>query len=233
MTAPRSSAMPPIDVVFFDAGGTLIRPRHPVGETYARLARNYGGRWDPQLAHQGFKEAFANLSPRPPHWPVPADGDDRPWWREVARRAARRAGMRDDFPFDLFYSELYDAYARPDLWMAFPEAEDVLERLANSGYRLAVLSNWDARLHPVLEGLHLARWFERVLVSAELGCEKPCREAYRQAARLFAAPPERCLMVGDDPHTDGTAPRAAGWNALVVRRPAENLAKVLDVLPLA
>ena len=39
--------MTPIEIVFFDAGETLLRPEPGVGEAYARAGRRYGLDADP------------------------------------------------------------------------------------------------------------------------------------------------------------------------------------------
>jgi putative hydrolase of the HAD superfamily len=221
-----------VKVIFFDAGGTLIRPARPVGEIYAQAARNYGRNWDGAALNQTFRQVFRKLSGEHAG-SVPRDGDHRAWWRQVVRETIERVTPLDEsFPFEVYFEELYHLFHRADLWRTFPEVEEVLGRLKKEQYRLAILSNWDNRLHATLEGLELSDYFDARLVSAELGAEKPQAEIYAQAVKRMGIRPEEALMVGDEPINDYWAPRAQGWQAILVERPSQDLTAVLQWLEL-
>ena len=49
--------------LLLDAAGTLIHPREPIGETYARAARAHGARISPQRIEQAFRGVFAAQAP--------------------------------------------------------------------------------------------------------------------------------------------------------------------------
>lgn len=49
-----------------------------------------------------------------------------------------------------------------------PEAEKVFAALRKAGVKLAVVSNFDTRLRPVLRALNCDHWFDAVAVSAEV-----------------------------------------------------------------
>lgn len=215
-----------IKVVFFDAGGTLLRPAQPIGETYAALAKNYGQHWDAKKLHHGFKASFKKLRPRPDA-EVATNGDERAWWKEVVRGTLGHVEMPGHFPFDAYFEELYWLYARPELWRVFPEVIPVLQTLRERGLKLAVLSNWDARLRPLIEGLEMAPFFDEVLISGELGSEKPSPKVYAAALEKMGIAADEALMIGDDPLNDYWAPHKAGWHAMLVERPLHDLRVVL------
>lgn len=58
-------------------------------------------------------------------------------------------------------------------WQAWhlcdPDAERVFKALKQAGVKLAVVSNFDTRLRPVLRALKCDHWFDAVAVSAEVG----------------------------------------------------------------
>lgn len=218
-----------IKAVFFDAGGTLLRPAQPIGETYAAIARHYGQRWDAAALGAGFKSAFKKRRPRPDA-EVATNGDERAWWKLVVADTLAAVECPEGFPFDHYFEELYTVYARPELWRVYPEAVPVLEALRARGLKLAVLSNWDWRLRPLLEGLELAPFFDDVLISGEHGAEKPSVKLYATALARLGLEPHQALMVGDDPLNDYWAPQQAGWHAVLVERPQQDLLSVLGML---
>jgi putative hydrolase of the HAD superfamily len=85
------------------------------------------------------------------------------------------------------------------------------------------LSNWDERLHAVLDGHGLGEWLSQRFISAELGWEKPDQAIYRHVAEILRLPPTALLSVGDDPRNDVEGPRKAGWEAMQIERPKRDL----------
>lgn len=218
-----------IRVVFFDAGGTLLRPAQPIGETYAAVARHYGQNWEPAELTESFKAAFKKRRPRPDH-EVATNGDERTWWKLVVADTLDAVGRPESFPFDHYFEELYAVYARPELWRVFPEVFPVLDVLRERGVKLAVLSNWDWRLPPLLDALELTPYFDKILISGHHGAEKPSPKLYAAALAAFDLQPHEALLVGDDPLNDYWTPKKLGWHALLVERPHQDLGSVLGVI---
>lgn len=221
--------MPSPSVLLFDAAGTLLETAEPVGQTYARFARRHGLHLDAEALQRGFKAAFTKLGPRKPGT-VPHHGDDRPWWREVVRLSLGPQPLPADFPFDLWFEELYVHFARPEAWRPFPEVKSVLGSLHERRYRLAVLSNWDSRLHPVLDGLGLGAFFEKVFVSAEIGWAKPSPEIFLHALSAMRCPPREAMMIGDTPADDILPAEALGLASYAAERPRTDLQGLLPIL---
>jgi putative hydrolase of the HAD superfamily len=219
--------MTQIKAVVFDAGGTLVRTARPVGEIYAEVGRRHGREWDAVALQKSFKEAFKKMRGNRVG-PVPSDGDDRDWWREVVRQTL--GDESGSIAFEDYFGELYPLFERPDLWHVFPDVVPVLDRLKREGCRLVVLSNWDSRLRTMLARLELAPYFENLFISTECGFEKPDAAFYRLAQKALGISPGEILMVGDDPENDVAAPRRQGWQALLIERPRETLAQVLELL---
>jgi FMN phosphatase YigB (HAD superfamily) len=101
---------------------------------------------------------------------------------------------------------------------AFPDAAPALEVLTAQGRRLAVVSNWDVSLPPVLRRLGLAGRFEVVVHSAGVGASKPDPRPFLVALERLALAPEECVHVGDDPVNDVQGAAAAGLRAILVDR---------------
>jgi HAD superfamily hydrolase (TIGR01549 family) len=100
---------------------------------------------------------------------------------------------------------MYKRLTNPRSWSPFPETRPLLAELARRGVPVAVVSNtgWDIR---ATFRHHAADAFIATYVlSCERGVQKPDPEIFRIACRELQTPPERALMVGDDPRTDGGA----------------------------
>lgn len=64
--------------------------------------------------------------------------------------------------------------------------------------KIAVVSNFDTRLRPVLKVLGVDDLFNAVVVSAEVGAEKPNPIIFEAACKQLQLLPEEVLHVGDD-----------------------------------
>ena len=84
------------------------------------------------------------------------------------------------------------------------------------GLRLTVVSNANGTLRAHLERLQLARWFDCVLDSCELGVEKPDPRLFEIALERSGARPESTIHVGDLYHVDVVGARAAGLRAVLL-----------------
>jgi putative hydrolase of the HAD superfamily len=90
-----------------------------------------------------------------------------------------------------------------------PGAVSGCRRLAASGLRLAVVSNWDVGLHEHLATLGIDRIVDLVVTSAEAGAPKPASRIWEMALGRLGVPASRAVHVGDsDDDAEGAA--AAG-----------------------
>ena len=210
------------EVIFFDAAGTLIRLERPVGWHYAEVARRHGLDADEQRMESAFREVW-KARPLRPSSPGTREEDDRPWWKalalDVLSIGAPSTAKIDE---NAWFEELYVHFGKPGVWVLYDDSRRCLDRLA-SRFRLAVISNFDRRLRLVLEDLGVASRFEHIIISSEVGCEKPHPGIFRQALEAMHVEAGRCLHVGDDPERDWAGAAAAGIRVFGVRRPEVTL----------
>jgi putative hydrolase of the HAD superfamily len=218
-----------LQAIIFDVGGTLIYPSHPIGETYSRFARAYGVKLIAEETNLAFREAIKNAAPRP-KGTVPSNGDDRSWWKNVVKTSLVGRSFSEPERFETFFEEVYIYYAEPEAWNIYPEVIEVLEALRDYSLELVVLSNWDARLHSVLDGNGLGEYLPRRFISSELGWEKPDPAIYRHVSDVLRIGPSSLLSVGDDLSNDVKGPRKAGWKAVQVNRPKRDLWAAVEIL---
>lgn len=197
-----------IRAVSFDVGGTLLRPRGSVGRIYADVAAEWGfPGLPPETLRQRFRTAWRAR---------PIFNHSRAEWAELVDAAF--AGFVPVPPSRTFFGELYRRFAFPKAWEVFPDALPTLRALKHHGLRLAVISNWDQRLRPLLRRLRLLGLFDAVVVSGEVGFAKPSPAIFEIAARRLRLSPNEILHVGDEPGSDLRGAREAGCQAALLAR---------------
>lgn len=213
-----------LQVIFFDVAGTLIEPAVPVGQTYAEHAAQHGIHTSAEAVMQAFRAAWKATPPRLHPEGQGAADDDRGWWHDLVADVFGRvlgAPLPDDTLGPLF-AALYAFYARPDAWRVYDDVLPALYDLARD-HRLLVLSNFDRRLHSILGGHDLARFFDRLILSSEVGASKPHPRMFQAALAAAGCAPEECLHVGDDLKCDQAGAELAGTHFFAVHRPEGGL----------
>lgn len=213
------------DAVLLDAAGTLIRPRAPVGETYATVAGQYGAPLDAERLARAFGEVFGEMPNLAFVWTSMDELKrlEREWWHTLVYRVVQRIGGRIG-EFDAFFEALYEHYARGDAWECFPEVSRVLDSLRASGCKLAVVSNFDSRLPGILQALDIHDRMGAVVYSSAAGSAKPDPAIFRQALARLGVAPERAVHVGDSADADVGGAAAAGIAGILIRREKASVA---------
>lgn len=241
-----------LTAVTFDATGTLLRVREPIGATYARfLAKTItlGATQEKRVAEhvtRCFPSAFERMSSLEPNFGrrspkaqscEPATAST--WWDRLVLQTLPPsivAQLRAQDAAHRFTSDVYAHYASGAAWVAFPDARPTLEALCSASVPLGVVSNFDERLPHVLRDLELRDFFDVVTTSWDVGETKPHAAIFKTA---FAALTGRndsadaafadVLHVGDHRERDYDGARAAGAQARwLQRRPRERRGVSMD-----
>lgn len=101
---------------------------------------------------------------------------------------------------------------------AYEEVTGVLAGLRDRGVVLAICSNWDWDLHEAIESAGLTGAVDLVVSSAWVGARKSHPRIYTHTLRELGIAPEDALFVGDTWACDVDGPRAAGMDAIYLRR---------------
>lgn len=209
-----------VDFVYFDAGMTLLRVRPSVGWHYAEIAREFGVEAEPMALTAGFIAAWRHCQRHCAVHPDVAYGltqeESLGFWSEVVRETFRQSGQTP--PGDpAYYRRVFEAFASARCWELYPDVEPALEYLAGAGLRFGVLSNWDRRLRQTLTELEMLPRLAALVISSEVGAEKPSDRIFA-AARTAAHGASRFGLVGDEPEADGFGALRAGWRQCLVWR---------------
>lgn len=192
---------------FFDVGGTLIQPWPSVGAVYARVGEQFGFRVSAEAMDQAFRST----------WKTGKHGgltsSDREWWRALVGRVLSTLALPAN---DEYFCALYEAFAQSDVWRVYPDVVPAMGKLKDAGWHVGIISNWDARLRPLLDRLNLR--FDSVTVSCEVGAEKPDVRIFKAALRVAGMDAARAFHIGDSAVEDLEGATAAGMRCALVRR---------------
>lgn len=201
-----------ITYIWFDLGYTLLyqareQPLRAVlaelGHEFPleRLEREY------HLADKLFMREYPGVFGRDPD-------TFAPWFLGVLNH---RLGIRTDLCRTWQRLKLLMA-AEHAGWLPFDGVAEALADLRCRGYRLGVITNWDPSARKLLAVRGLDGFFEQVVVSCEVGCEKPDPRIFGLAVAAAGVRPAECLYVGDNYYVDTVGARAAGMQSIVVNR---------------
>jgi len=214
-----------LKVILFDAAGTLFHLPKGVGYHYALVGQQLGLDLDAAALNRAFARRWSEMPARATTG-EPREDDDKGWWRELVDRVFDDvAPETHELDRDNFFEVVYEHFAEADVWELYPEAIEVLERLQKS-YALGVVSNFDGRLRMILEQLGVSKFFSNVVISSEVGADKPDPFIFRRALELARILPNEALHVGDDPLRDWQGARAAGLSVFELDRPRNSLRDV-------
>jgi 2-haloacid dehalogenase len=185
--------------VVFDLGGVLIKwdPRH----LYRKL-------FDAPDEMESFLAEVTTAD-----WNAQQDAG-RPWAEAIATLVAEHPERRELIEaFHLRWPEMLSG--------EIPGTVDVLSELRAAGIRLVALSNWSAEMFPVaLERFDFLSWFEGIVISGEVGVNKPDPRIFEHLVGRFGIEPAESLFIDDSPANIDAA-RALGFRAIQFTDAAE------------
>lgn len=205
-------------VVFFDIGGTLLYADPSVPEVFANVARRLGHDITVRDVEPCMVDVDAYYQEE-----YLRDGDF--WcvheravqiWLDMYAMMADYCGITRDV--DALTQAVYDDYLLPGNWSLFPDVEACLKGLKRRGFRLGVISNWDATLEQLIRLMGLLPYFDEVVASAAVGCRKPHKAIFEIALERMGVTASQAVHVGDLPEADGEGARSAGVRPVLIDR---------------
>ncbi|MDT9338614.1 HAD-IA family hydrolase [Trichodesmium erythraeum 21-75] len=187
-------------IILFDAVGTLFGVRDTVGEVYQKFAIEWGVDVSPSAVNQAFFDSFKAAPPMafPGAESAKILDLEFEWWCQVAAETYKKVGVFEQFSnFRSFFGQLYDYFATGAPWFVYPDVKPALTKWHENGIKLAVLSNFDSRLYPVLAALKLTDFFSDITISTEVGAAKPDQKIFTAALQKCNFTIEKALHIGD------------------------------------
>ena len=192
-----------IRAVTLDVAGTLIVPFPSVGAVYAEVANAFGFDADAAQLEKECPAAFAQVRSQ---WAMPYginDEDARRFWFSVID-----VTFGQPLPYEIG-CELYDTFSTARRWRVLPQVRAALTAITAAKLPMAVVSNFDARLFPLLDELQLGP-FVSIITSASVGRAKPDPAALLAACEAMDVAPTNVLHLGDSTREDGEMCAATG-----------------------
>ena len=215
------------EVLFLDVGDTLIRA-HP---SWAGVYR------------QGLLESGIDIAEKDLERALLQETQAGGWWLdETPFEPSEAKSFETVVAFDaavlkrLGYPDLgaatfrriEDAFARRSAWYIFPDVMPALDALTAAGIRLCVISNFVWGAPELIHDLELARHFERLVISARVGFQKPNPGIFQHALDQMQVAPERAMHVGDSYRSDVMGARRLGISAALIARGPNDPARLRD-----
>ena len=206
--------MPGIEAVSFDFFETLVHHRRRRGRgaelmEYLKTNGLQSAPWEHSVLYDVFGIHGHDFDPR-------ASPDrHREFCNGVARTVFERMSVRAD---PVAHATALWEILGPDAFTVYDDAVDAMTAAKARGLRVIILSNWQCGLRRFCERLGLDSFAEHIVVSQEVGYEKPAPEIFAIACDRLGVRPDRVLHVGDTLIEDYQGARDAGLRALLLRR---------------
>jgi len=211
-----------IEMVFLDAGETILRPYPSFGELFARVCRANGHEVTPdevsavreKLAPHLFDLAHESGADPPALGTSVSAIESRNFWTYLYRRFLAELDIHDGTLADT----LFATFSSSASYRLFDDVLDTLDRLLGAGLRLGLISNFETWLQEMLVELEVGHIFEVTVISGVEGVEKPDPGIYRLALERGGVPAGNAVHVGDSELLDVVPAREAGMHTVLLDR---------------
>lgn len=113
--------------------------------------------------------------------------------------------------------------------LTIPGTHRLLESLRSAGVKIGILSNGFTEVqHDKIETARLTDLIDCIVLSDEIGINKPDRRLFDYALKKSGAKASNSLMIGDNPDTDIAGALNSGWRAYLFNPQSDSL---LNLLP--
>ena len=202
-----------IQAIFFDLDGTLRHNLPSGGEVFADYAAQLGLYISPQdrLRAMRWEQYYWAISME-----LKADRqiyleDDHEFWQNYCRRQLAALGASQDQveEFTPKVSQYMEDSYRPKSIVP-DDVLQLLPRLQQAGYSMAVISNRDKPYQQEIESLGIAPYFVFSMAGGEVKAWKPEPNIFLHACKQMDVKPSQAIYVGDNYFADVVGARRAG-----------------------
>jgi putative hydrolase of the HAD superfamily len=207
-----------IEIVFLDAGETILHPHPSFPELFATVAKEHGyevsvedarsvqGRLAPHLV-----DLAEDAGVRDPSLSAAAS---REFWSFLYRRLLAELGIEDEE----LVGRLYGTFSDSSSYRLFDDALPAMHSLRRAGYRLGLISNFEEWLEEMLVELKVGELFDVRVISGIEGVEKPDPKIYEVALDRAGLTASAAAHVGDSPALDVEPAKSVGIHPILLDR---------------
>jgi putative hydrolase of the HAD superfamily len=103
-------------------------------------------------------------------------------------------------------------------WLPFEGVKEVLDELKHRSIGRGIISNWDWTARDVLTAAGLIDYFDHLIISSEVDCNKPDARIFNLALQSASISAGECLYVGDNYYDDAVGSRRVGMETMIINR---------------
>jgi putative hydrolase of the HAD superfamily len=214
---PRRDAK--VEIVFLDAGETILYPHPSFSELFARVVTEAGTPVDAgdvervrrrlaphlvDMAEESGAEGGISLS----------EESSRTFWTFLYRRFLEELGHPDE----ALVARLFEVFSSTSTYRLYDDVLPALDELSGRGYRLGLISNFERWLEEMLVELEVGHVFDVAVISGIEGVEKPDASIYERALEKADVDAGRAVHVGDSPGLDVAPARSVGIETVLLDR---------------
>ena len=207
-----------IEIVFLDAGETILHPHPSFSELFTQVSAGHGI----DIPAERVREVQERLAPHlvdlgeetGVEGPSLSSEGSRRFWTHLYRRLLAELGVTDE----ALVEKLYSTFSHMSSYKLFDDALPAMAELSERGYRLGLISNFERWLEEMLVELEVGDHFEVSVISGIEGVEKPDPTLYRVALERAGVEPGRAVHVGDSPALDVAPAAAVGMQTILLDR---------------
>lgn len=204
--------------IFFDVGNTLLYAYPSVPEVVRQVLAEEG--------HIRDVSAIDEYMPILDEYYEDRYREDDTFWRSEDETLAvwvgmysllcRKLGIHVDA--EHIARRVYHEFGDPGRWRAYDDVRPAFERLHARGILLGLISNWDARLTGLMDGMGLGPLLDAVVSSAEVGLHKPDPRIFELACARLGVETSDAAHVGDHQYADIIGAEAVGMTPVLIDR---------------
>ena len=204
--------------IFFDVGNTLLLPYPSVVDICAEVLALHGYTIDPARLSQAL--ALADQAYEEKYWHDDSfwmrEVDTAKFWIELYELMLNEAGL-DEETTELA-TDIYAEFGQAQRWQPYPDVVPTLSKLAEAGFKIGLVSNWDTRLGSLSVETGLSKYLDFVISSASVGLLKPQPQIFELALERAGVVAEQTLHVGDHYYADIMGARSVGITPVLLDR---------------
>jgi putative hydrolase of the HAD superfamily len=197
--------------VLFDVDFTLIYPGPTFrGEGYQAFCARYGMDVDPAKFERGVASAAPLLD-------TPCDTYDAEIFIAYTRHIIEQMGGKGP-RIDECSREIYREWAACQHFQLYDDVSPVMQRLADAGVRIGLISNTHRCLASFQSHFELQGLISATVSSSDHGMMRPHPSIFSAALQLLDVAPADAVMVGDSVRQDIEGALQVGMRAILLNR---------------
>jgi REG-2-like HAD superfamily hydrolase len=206
-----------IQIVFFDAGETLLCPYPSFPELFASTCRANGcevtasevaaaqKKMGPHHIEAAYEAGIEN--------PTLSLDASRRFWTAFYKRLLAELRLPETLT-----EHVVATFSDRSSYRLFDDAAPAIEAIRADGYRVGLISNFESWLDELLVELELGESFDVVAISALEGVEKPDPRLYETALERAGVAPSEAVHVGDSVKFDVEPAERLGMHPILIDR---------------